>query len=39
MKAIHVYPVRKDGKFKVEIIYGGGPNAFGGRYPDTRINN
>ena len=38
MKVIHVYDMRKDGKFKVEIIYAGEPNAFGGRYPDTRFS-
>jgi hypothetical protein len=38
MKVLHVYNMRKDGKFKVEIIYAGEPNAFGGRYPDTRFN-
>ena len=38
MKVIHVYNMRKDGKFKVEIIYAGEPNAFGGRYPDTRFS-
>ena len=38
MKVIHVYNMRKDGKFKVELIYAGEPNAFGGRYPDTRFN-
>ena len=38
MKVLHVYNMRKDGKFKVELIYAGEPNAFGGRYPDTRFN-
>lgn len=38
MKVLHVYNMRKDGKFKVEIIYAGEPNAFGGRYPDTRFS-
>lgn len=38
MKALHVYNMRKDGKFKVEIIYAGEPNAFGGRYPDQRFS-
>jgi hypothetical protein len=38
MKVIHVYNMRKDGKFKVELIYAGEPNAFGGRYPDTRFS-
>lgn len=38
MKVIRVYNMRKDGKFKVELIYAGEPNAFGGRYPDTRFN-
>lgn len=38
MKVMHVYNMRKDGKFKVEIIYAGEPNAFGGRYPDKRFS-
>ena len=38
MKVLHVYNMRKDGKFKVEIIYAGEPNAFGGRYPDKRFS-
>ena len=38
MKVITIYQMRRDGKFPVEIIYAGEPNAFGGRYPDTRFS-
>ena len=32
MKLGNIIP-RRDGKFKVTIIYDGGPNMFGGSYP------
>lgn len=38
MKTVYIGKQRADGKFKVQLIYAGEPNAFGGTYPEKRFN-